>query len=176
MASSARRRGLFIALATCVLAALAPATTAQAVPDPVGQRELTLYFVDSEHPFASPCPVGLTLSSHVTPGLTPHESGFVNIVPEGRCATTTWSARVTIIDTAPGHATRAVSKEGGPASPLLVRAWQDIPYGVGVREAGVVTIQLEIWSRLGSLCVIDFWRTDAVTALASPITFTDCTS
>jgi hypothetical protein len=166
-----RRLGLVTALVTAVTVAttgLAPA--AHAIPDTLGQHRLTFYFVDPDRPYGSPCAIGVTMSSSLDlVNMIADEWGYIDVDPLNlSCTGVPWTARVTIVDYAPPHPTRAVSDEDGPEAAPTAVAEQHVPYGIGVREAGVVTFQFEAFSRVGEICALDVWHVNAVTRTAEP--------
>ena len=157
------RRGATVALSATLVAAglVATAPAASALPQALDGQELVIPMVDPQT--LARCDARLTLSARpwpVTGGLD--ELGFLRVSTPRSCGTVTWTARFTIIDESPGHATRAVSDEG-TGNPAYADARQFVAYGLGIREVGLITFQWEATSRFGTICAQEWWTMDAVT-------------
>ena len=150
-----------VALATALVTAGAPVAVAE------DDRTMTFLIPNLANPTSPPCETTVGMSGYPWPerpaGVI-DESYSVMVQSETQwCETVDWHTRVTIIDESPGHSTRAVSADGEPGNPSVASAHQDVPYGIGVREVGVVTFQTEAWSDIGEVCAQERFVIDAVT-------------
>lgn len=159
------------ALALTAAAALTAgmAAPATAIPNPLGVNDdlFTIHLIvpDLTRPGVL-CNVSYTPTSRVefiSTGLangTAVERGNVKVTSSG-CGTVSWTSVVIVKDEAPGHPTRTVVATGSTSA----TATQNVPYAIGVREAGIVTVTMLVSSRLGDFCWEDRYE---VSALGNP--------
>ncbi|HVF03557.1 MAG TPA: hypothetical protein VNA20_01835 [Frankiaceae bacterium] len=145
------------------------ATPANAIPNPLGADDdlfsIHLVVPDPANALAL-CSITYTPTSRViftSTGLavgTAHESGRMSVKSSG-CSSVTWTTVIIVSDQSPTHAPRTVVATGSTTA----TASQNVPYAIGVREAGVVTVTMLASSRLGNFCWEDRYQ---VTALGNP--------
>lgn len=155
-----RRTALAAALTTAALTLAAPAApAAHALPPTADERTLTIPMVDPET--LAVCNVSVTPAGglHAVAGGV-YEGGAIHVSSPRSCGTVTWTVRFTVIDQSPTHATHAKSATA-KGNPAYAAASQTVAYGIGQREVGVITLQWEWSSRLGSYCFQDVWTMSA---------------
>lgn len=94
---------------------------------------------------------------------TVRETGFATVYSTG-CGSVSWTPAIVVNDSSsPTYPWYADSDTTAPGNPVTVETSQDVRYGLGVREAGIITVHFEADSRLGHLCYEYRTEFDAVT-------------
>lgn len=169
-------RGAAVALASigttiALLASTAPAAHADVVTD---NAPIVLVTPDPSDLTAA-CVTTIRTTSTIGGFPTVYQSASLNVSSSGCGAGVRWTPTVTIIDESPGRATRATSSTGAAGNPAFASDSQNVTYGIGVREVGIITFQYEATSRLGTYCVADKFRFDVVSRWATLIARGSCT-
>ncbi len=164
------RTAIALTLSAAVLA-FGSAAPANAVPNPGVSDDLftiRLVVADPTAP-TTLCNISFTPTSSVTflsTGIangSASESGRLRVSSSG-CRSVSWTSVVIVKDEALGHPTRSVVGAGGTSA----QAFQNVPYSLGLREAGLVTVTMIASSRLGDFCWEDVWQV-AATGNPAPI-------
>lgn len=160
-----RRVVATLIVTVAVVPVLAP--TVHAAPDTVGAVTITVVTPDPTN-LRLVCTSSFTMQSSVgMAGSSVYEAGSLEVSSSSCGPGVSWTPTVTVIDESPGRATRATSHTGIPGNPAFAADSQTVAYGLGVREVGIVTIQFEGTSRLGTYCFADKWRIDYVTRVST---------
>lgn len=144
--------------------ALATLVTSPAHADETDTRTVTLPTPHTVNGLWPGCLTSLNLQGG--PGISNtgvvHQSYTVTVRSAAdSCGAVLWRTRATIVDESPGHPTRAVSGEGAPGNPSTATAQQSVQYGIGIREVGIITFQVEAWSAVGRVCFQERFVVDA---------------
>lgn len=157
-----------LALTAAAALTVGMGTPANALPNPgVSDNLFTIHLVipDPTNALAL-CSINYTPTSSVNFNIvgiangTAGEAGRISVTSSG-CASVTWTSVAIVKDESPGHPTVSRVATGSTSANVA----QTVPYAVGVREAGTVTFELYVSSRLGFFCWEDIWE---VTAFGNP--------
>ena len=108
------------------------------------------------------CTTAVTARRRVTPGGT-NLTKFAGVVLTSTdCDWLEWTPRVYIQDDAPPYKQLGHGSVGAPGNPASTSVTQSVPYGMGVREAGVTTLVFYGTSRVGYVCLQERWEFDIV--------------
>lgn len=156
-----------LALTAAAALTVGMAAPANAMPNPGLSDDLFTIHLAIPDPAAptSVCLVDFTPVSNVfftsTGALvgTAYEFGQSKIKSTG-CGTVNWTAVVTVKDESPGHPTK-IKTAAGFGNPATAATSQAVPYAVGVREVGIVTVTMLASSRIIDLCWEDKYEVNA---------------
>lgn len=158
-----------LTLAAASVLTVSAGTPASAIPNPAGLNDglFTIHLVVPDPWLATRmCTISYTptstvafLSTGIANGAAA-ESGRISVTSSG-CPSVAWTSVAIVKDESPGHPTVSRVATGSTSA----TAAQSVPYALGVREAGLVTFELYVSSRLGFFCWKDIWQ---VTAFGNP--------
>ena len=157
-----QRHVLAVLLAVAALGPTAPGASA----GPLGDREVTIFTPDTSTSLRLPCKTSFDYMGWPKPFGATSVQEIIGIRAESStdwCADAEWRTRVTVIDDSPGHPTRTQSSDVGVGNPSITGTSQVLPYGLGVREVGIVTYQFEATSYIADWCAQDLYLVDWVT-------------